>query len=116
MRSTLLAATLLCAFVPLASAQDAMPGMSHDTTGEAPADFSEAMERMHAAMMTPPTGDVDVDFVRGMIAHHQGAIDMARIELAHGTDPEARAMAESVIEAQEREIAEMQAWLAARGD
>jgi uncharacterized protein (DUF305 family) len=67
---------------------------------------------MHAAMMVPLTGDADVDFVKGMIPHHQGAIDMAKIELHYGKDPEIRKLAEGIIKAQESEIADMNAWLA----
>jgi uncharacterized protein (DUF305 family) len=74
--------------------------------------FEAANHKMHAAMMVPLTGDADVDFVKGMIPHHQGAIDMAKIELHYGKDPEIRKLAEGIIKAQESEIADMNAWLA----
>ena len=54
-------------------------------------------------------------FLTQMIEHHQGAIDMAKIELQYGKDPEVRKMAEKIIADQEKEIAEMKAWLAKSG-
>lgn len=92
-----------------------MPGMDHGVSPATPGPFSGVMQRMRGTMMQPPSGNVDLDFVREMIPHHQAAIDMARIELEQGTDPEIRALAEAVIAAQEKEITEMQAWLDAYG-
>ena len=77
--------------------------------------FAEANARMHADMAIEFSGDTDVDFVRGMIAHHQGAIDMAKIQLQYGKDPEIRKLAEEIIKAQEGEIAMMREWLAKQG-
>jgi hypothetical protein len=72
--------------------------------------FSEIAEvnaRMHADMAVAPTGDVNRDFVRMMIPHHQGAIDMALVLLKHEPDERLRRLAQSIIIEQGQEITYM---------
>ena len=77
--------------------------------------FDAINAQMHQAMAITFSGDADVDFAKAMIPHHQGAIDMAKVVVGFGKDPEIRKLAESVIKAQEAEIAQMNAWLKAKG-
>jgi uncharacterized protein (DUF305 family) len=99
-------------------AQEATDHSSHMMMGDkGPASmaFMEANDRMHANMMMEYTGNADVDFIKGMIPHHQGAVEMAKIVLEHGSDPEVKKLAEGIIAAQEAEIKWMQDWLAKNG-
>lgn len=101
---------------PQAMAQHAHGG-GH-AHGEASGDLSPSTREfiavndwMHEAMAIEFTGDADVDFMRGMIPHHQAAVEMALVVLEHGTDPEVRALATAIIAAQNDEIDMMQRWL-----
>jgi uncharacterized protein (DUF305 family) len=113
----LTAAFLGCVLSAAPAIAQQMPGMNHDAHGtSAPGNpvidkFRQANEKMHMDMNVPLTGDADRDFAQSMIPHHQGAIDMARIVLEHGKDPELRKLAEAVVSAQEGEIAELKEWL-----
>ncbi len=81
-------------------------------TGPSSQAFRAINDKMHGAMDITFTGNTDVDFVEGMIPHHEGAVDMAKVVLAFGKDPEIRKLAEESIKAQAGEIALMKAWLA----
>jgi uncharacterized protein (DUF305 family) len=83
---------------------------------EATKAYMAAMEAMHRPMIEGvKDADADVAFVKGMIPHHQGAIDMAQVVLQHGKDEQVRKWATDVIREQQREITEMQEWLKTRG-
>ncbi len=81
------------------------------TGGKADQAFKTAMMKMHQKMMVNYSGNADVDFVKSMIPHHQGSVDMAQIELQYGKDPEMQRLARQIVQAQETEIQQMQAWL-----
>jgi uncharacterized protein (DUF305 family) len=105
---------------PAAFAQQTqdMPGMKMAApapAGNSSDAFKAANDKMMKNMDVPLSGDTDKDFVAGMIPHHEGAVDMARIELQHGKDPALKKLARDIIAAQDKEIAFMKAWQAKHG-
>lgn len=70
------------------------------------------MGGMDAMQKMPMSGDPDKDFAMMMKIHHQGALDLAQVELDQGKSPEMKAMAKSIIAAQKKEIAQFDRWLA----
>ena len=86
-----------------------MPGM--DASGGMHDSMMGMMKNMESMKMT---GDADRDFAMMMKVHHQGAIDMAQMELKSGKDAKMRAMAKRIIDAQQKEIKEFDQWLGSR--
>lgn len=89
----------------------ATPGLSQSSGSPATKAYMDAMGKMQSSMPKDHKGDPDADFARMMIPHHQGAIDMAKVEIQYGKDPELRKMAEKMIKDQEKEIGDLQKWL-----
>jgi uncharacterized protein (DUF305 family) len=104
--------------------QHAMPmagqdkaGVPTGTGGKVPqgadAEFHHGMAMMqHEMGNMKMTGDADQDFVAMMIPHHRGAVDMAKVELKYGNDPELKKLAQDIVKAQDDEIKFMQNWQA----
>ena len=120
----LCAATLVaCSQQPATTGNTAEPAdhasMNHQaltaTASDSPATLGYK-QSMSSMMANAPayTGDADVDFMQQMRVHHVAAVAMAQTELAHGKDAQARALAQAVIAAQQREIEQIDRWLAAR--
>jgi uncharacterized protein (DUF305 family) len=108
-----------------------MPGMAQSMTGMAGmkmdhaaapgtpvAAFQHGMDSVMVVMdegMRKMTGarpdNIDASFAALMLPHHQGAVDMARLQLLYGKDPALRRLAQSIIAEQQVEIQQMAAWL-----
>ncbi|MER2268566.1 CopM family metallochaperone [Methylobacterium oxalidis] len=125
--STLAAAALALGLSGIALAHEARDHAGHgghDHAAMAAADkadtpatkaFRDVGAEMHRDMDIRYANDVDLDFVRGMIPHHKGAVAMAKVALEHSKNPEIRKLAEEIIKAQDVEIAQMEAFLRKRG-
>jgi hypothetical protein len=110
--AAILGLRLLAAFAAptLAFAHEARSPAQHAATSEESAFLAEneaAMNKMMSAMEAKPTGDIDRDFVAMMAPHHQGAIDMAVLELRYGKNEQLRRIAQEIIVSQMQEIAAM---------
>ncbi len=88
------------------------PKMDASGMDEAHQAYMASMAKMEPAMMEGiKAKDADVAFICGMIAHHQGAIDMAEVELKYGDNADAKKKAQMVIDAQKQEIKAYTKWL-----
>jgi uncharacterized protein (DUF305 family) len=85
------------------------PHLAHSPSDKA---YAAAMDRMMGNMTVKPSGDADADFVHMMLPHHQGAVDMAQVELKFGKDPALLQMARDIVSSQAKEIEQMRAWQA----
>jgi hypothetical protein len=93
---------------------DALPicnGAAEDSEPTFYSEMAKVNTRMHAGMDVASSGDVDRDFARMMIPHHQGAIDMALLQLKYGHDEKLKRLAQSIIVEQGQEIAYMRVLL-----
>lgn len=89
----------------------------HAATTEFGKEYMDSMDDMHEDMMEGvQANDADVAFAQGMIAHHEGAVDMAEVQLKYGKDEDMRKLATDIIAAQEAEIKQMENWLEANPD
>lgn len=109
-----IATLALILLTPMAALADHTPAPAAEAEIAAEA-YAMVNHKMHAAMGAESTGDTDADFVIGMRAHHIGAVEMAEVLLAHGTDPATRELAQTIIDAQTDEIAWMTDWLVTHG-
>jgi uncharacterized protein (DUF305 family) len=116
LKRSILRLAVVCALAAAAAcAQSDHHAMHHGAPGSDPfaramdAGMEKMMRDMHAA---GSTGNPDVDFLAMMIPHHEGAVEMARLELVYGRDPLTRRLGEEIIASQTAEIAAMKNRLA----
>jgi len=88
----------------------------HDMTGDAMPvmnkEYNDSMTVMYDEMMSSiEYSDPDVAFAQGMLNHHIGAVNRAKIQLKYGTDAEMRQLAQEIIHTQQSKIDQMQNWL-----
>ncbi len=110
--AVLVPASVLC-LLAVSHAQTAKPMAPMQQGAAGSGDMKQSMMSGMDSMKTMKmSGDTDKDFAMMMKIHHQGAVDMAQMELAHGKSPVMKAMAKNIIAAQKKEIAQFDRWLA----
>ena len=98
-----------------------MKGMDHSKKGtgshmdKAMHGFMTSMKTMDHAMMDAKGSTIDSTYARKMIAHHQGTIDMAKVELMHGSDASAKRLAQKTIDENTKGIADLSEYLRQKG-
>jgi uncharacterized protein (DUF305 family) len=94
------------------------PAGSGVDAAAATAAYAAASDRLMNGMMGDSmahSGNADRDFVKMMIPHHQGAMDMANVLLKYGRDPELKALAQKVVSTGQAEMGEMNGWVKTNG-
>ena len=109
----------------LAQQSGGMQGMDHSQMGGmnggdmskmmAGNPYGQAEMDMHQKMMAAKQGDAAEMWTRKMIEHHRGAIAMSRVAVRDAKDAQTRQTAQMTITKQEKDIAELQAWLSKHG-
>lgn len=103
------------ATAPMSAQTPQATGKSAQHKTMASDDYQKAMQEMHKAMMSVNDADPDRAFALKMIEHHKGAIAMSEVVLKHGNDAEAKKMAQTAIDEQKKDIADLQSWLDRHG-
>lgn len=125
MRTLLILSAVALAATPALAQQGGMQGMDHSQMGGmnhadmgkmmAGNPYAQSEMDMHQKMMAAKEGDAAEMWTRKMIEHHRGAIAMSRVAVRDAKDAQTREMAQMTITKQEKDIAELQAWLRKNG-
>jgi len=100
---------VLCAAVAAAAS---LPAFAQDKSSGLHGVMAKSMKQMQSMQMT---GDVDKDFAMMMKHHHQSGIEMARVEVVEGKDPELKKQAQQILDGQKKEMAQLDRWLQSKG-
>ena len=113
-----LAAALALAVSPAVAQQSSTPAAKPQASADqstATKEYDASMQAMHKGMMAAQDADADRAWALKMIEHHRGGVAMSEILIKRGDDAEAKKMAQKTIDAQKKEIAELEDWLTRHG-